>query len=155
MSRLVARAVDERAEAKFDAGASAMYAASVRSSEKECAMKVLVHDNVKTPHQPRIDYLTERLTEMLGRFDSAIHRVDVTLTVEGHNGAAVSHCHVAAELGSLGAVVGDWTDRSEHHAFQGAVARLMRGIARRIAKLQTKRRGVESAAQKELAISEL
>lgn len=118
-------------------------------------MKVLVHDNVKAPHQPRIDYLTERLIEMLGRFDSAIHKVDVTLTVEGHNGAAVSHCHVAAELGSLGAVVGDWTDRSEHHAFQGAVARLMRGIARRIAKLQTKRRGVESAAQKELALSEL
>ena len=118
-------------------------------------MNVLVHDNVKTPHQPRIDYLTERLTEMLERFDSVIHKVDVTLTVDGHNGAAVTHCHVAAELGSLGAVVGDWSERSEHHAFQGAVARLMRGIARRTAKLQTKRRGVESATQNELALSEL
>jgi ribosome-associated translation inhibitor RaiA len=118
-------------------------------------MKVIVHDNVKTPHQPRIDYLTEQLTEMLGRFDSAVHQVDVTMTVEGHNGAAVSHCHVAAKLGSLGVVAGDWSERSEHHAFQGAVARLMRGIAKRIAKLRTKRRGVESAAQSELALSKL
>lgn len=118
-------------------------------------MKVLVHDNVKTPHQPRTEYLTERLAEMLNRFDSTIHKVEVTLTVDGHNGAAVTHCHVAVELGCLGVVVGDWKDRNEHHAFEGAVARLMRGIARRIGKQQNKRRCVGSAARNELALAGL
>lgn len=116
-------------------------------------MRVCVHDNVKSSHQPRTGYLKEQLTEMLGRFDSAIHQVEVTLTLEGHNGAAVMHCHVTAELGSLGTVVADWRDRNEHHAFQGAVARLVRGISRRIGKQQTKRQSAEPAARTELAVS--
>jgi len=116
-------------------------------------MKVLIHDNATAPHQPRTEYLTEQLTEMLDRFSSAIHKVDVTLTVEGHNGAAVMHCHVAADLGCLGVVVGDWSDRSEHNAFHGAVARLVRGIAKRIGKQQTKRRSVGSTTRNEHAVS--
>lgn len=115
-------------------------------------MRIHVHDNVKSSHQPRTGYLTEQLTEMLERFDSAIHKVEVTLTREGHNGAAVMHCHVAAELGSLGTIVADWRDRNEHHAFQGATARLVRGISRRIGKLQTRRRSAEPAAQSEQAL---
>lgn len=118
-------------------------------------MRIHVHDNVKTSHQSRTRYLTEQLTEMLERFDSAIHKVEVTLTREGHNGAAVMHCHVAAELGSLGTIVADWRDRNEHHAFQGAAARLVRGISRRIGKLQTRRRSAAPAAQSELVLSQL
>lgn len=118
-------------------------------------MRVLVHDNVKVPHQLRADYLMEQVTDVLNRFGSSIGKVEVTLTLEGHNGAAVTHCHVAADVGSLGIIVADRREQNEHHAFKGALARLVRGISRRIGKQQTKRRSAEPAAQTEPALSGL
>lgn len=102
-------------------------------------MKVEFHDNVKAPHQPRTEYVNELVEEQLSRYEAAIHHVEVTLTLEGHNGAALTHCHVTAGLGSVGVVAADAQDANEHVAIKGALARLSRGIAKRIDKRQARR----------------
>jgi len=100
-------------------------------------MKVLVHDNVKSDHHSRTEYVTEQVEEQLGRFDSTIHQVELSLNSEGHNSAAVTHCHVSANLGPLGTVAADERNADEHTAINGALGRLSRGIAKRVEKRQT------------------
>ncbi len=99
-------------------------------------MKVLVHDNVKSDHHSRTEYVTEQVEEQLSRFEESIHQVELSLTTEGHNSATVTHCHVSANLGPLGAVAADERNADEHSAINGALGKLSRGIAKRVEKRQ-------------------
>ncbi len=110
-------------------------------------MKVLVHDNVKSDHHSRTEYVTELVEEQLGRFDSTIHQVELSLSNEGHNSAAVTHCHVSANLGSLGTVAADERNADEHAAISGALGRLSRGITKRVEKRQTLDHQTDTAAE--------
>lgn len=110
-------------------------------------MKVLIHDNVKTPHQPRTNYLADQVKELLGHLAEDVHQIELTLSGEGHNGAAVTRCHVSASLGSLGVLAADERAANEHDAVKGAVSRLMRGISRRIDKRHDRRKQVEVAVE--------
>ncbi len=100
-------------------------------------MRVLVHDNVKTDHQPRTEYVTRLIEEQLARFDTTINQVELSLSSEGHNSATVTHCHVSANIGSLGVVAADEKTGDEHAAIAGALGKLARGIAKRVEKRQT------------------
>ena len=100
-------------------------------------MKVLVHDNVKSDHSSRTEYVAEQVEEQLSRFESTIHQVELSLSSEGHNSAAVTHCHVSANLGPMGTVAADERHADEHAAINGALGRLSRGIAKRVEKRQT------------------
>lgn len=115
-------------------------------------MRVSVRDNVKAPHQPRREYLSTQVEDLLARFAQSIHQVDVTVNQEGHNAATTTHCHLTACLGSLGVVVAEWRDVNEHHAFKGAVARLIRGIGKRVGKRQDRRIHVD-AMQEAVAVA--
>jgi ribosome-associated translation inhibitor RaiA len=101
-------------------------------------MRVLVHDTVGDARHNRGSYVTTQVGEHLERFSSEIQKVDVTLSREGHHAAEVTHCHLAACLGSLGVVVADSRKSDDHSALNGALARLVRGITRRIEKRQAK-----------------
>jgi ribosomal subunit interface protein len=100
-------------------------------------MKVLVHDNVTSDHHSRTEYITEQIEEQLSRFESNVHQVELSLATEGHNSATVTHCHVSASLGPLGAVAADDRSADEHTAINGALGKLCRGITKRVEKRQT------------------
>lgn len=112
-------------------------------------MKVLVHDNVKSDHNSRTEYVTEQVEEQLSRFDTTIHQVELSLSNEGHNSATVTHCHVSANLGPLGTVAADERHADEHTAINGALGRLSRGIAKRVEKRQTLDHQADAAAAEE------
>lgn len=114
-------------------------------------MKVLIHDNVKTPHQPRTEFVSNLVEEQLSRFSETIHQVEVTLTLEGHNSAAVNHCHITASLGSVGVVTADVRHADEHDSIKGALKCLTRGITKRIEKRQRQRQHVDAPAVAEFA----
>ena len=101
-------------------------------------MRVLVHDTVGDARHNRSSYVTTQVGEHLERFSSEIQKVDVTLSREGHNAAEVTHCHLAACLGSLGVVVADARTSDDHTALNGALGRLVRGITRPVEKRQAK-----------------
>lgn len=103
-------------------------------------MKISVRDNLKNAHGSRQTYLSTQVEDVLSRFGSSVHQVDVTLNLEGHDDTAVTHCHLTACLGSLGVIAAEWRDANDHHAFRGAMARLTRRIARRVGKRQSRRR---------------
>lgn len=109
-------------------------------------MKISVRDNLKNTQGSRQEYLTTQVETLLSRFGSSVHQVDVTLNLDGHDDTAVTHCHVTACLGSLGVIVAEWRDGNDHHAFKGAMARLTRGIARRIGKRQSQRHHADPVA---------
>lgn len=105
-------------------------------------MRILIHDNLKSSSSRREAYLQELLTESLERFYPSVHRVDVSLALEGHDATAQTHCHIAANLASLGVVVADFRtggDDAVHHAVQGALKNLSRGIEKRLGKRQSGR----------------
>lgn len=102
-------------------------------------MKISVRDNLKNAHGSRQNYLSTQVEDILSRFGSSVHQVDVTLNLEGHDDTAVTHCHLTACLGSLGVIVAESRDVNDHHAFKGAMARLTRGIARRVGKRRSRR----------------
>ena len=54
-------------------------------------MKILIHDSLKSSSSRREAFIQERLTEALERFYPSKHRVDVSLSQEGHNGPAQPH----------------------------------------------------------------
>lgn len=120
-----------------------MHAASVPPLKKGRVMKIRVHDNVKPSPENRHESLLAQVQEAMSRFEHSIHEVEVTLKQDGHDGTALAHCHVTACLGPLGVVVSDWRDSNEHQAFKGALARLLRGISRRIEKRRTRRQHAE------------
>lgn len=109
-------------------------------------MKILIHDSLKSSSSRREAFIQERLTEALERFHPAIHRVDISLSLEGHNGTAQTHCHIAANLASLGNVVSDYRtggDDAVHHAVSGALRSLTRGIEKKLGKRQSSRQPTE------------
>lgn len=95
-------------------------------------MRVLVHDNLNTPHHSRTHHVSSEVDHKLDRLRSHVHSVEITLSQEGHNGAAKTHCHATAHLGALGVVTADCTHASEHQAVRGVAARLQRGVSRRV-----------------------
>ncbi|MFP6765135.1 MAG: hypothetical protein VB858_16015 [Planctomycetaceae bacterium] len=102
-------------------------------------MRVQIHDSLKSSSRRREDFIQERITETLERFYLSIHRVDLSLGLEGHNGTARIHCHIAANLASLGTVVSDFQTGGEdavHHAVNGALRTLIRGIEKKLGKRQ-------------------
>lgn len=109
-------------------------------------MRVLVHDNLNRPHHSRTTYVSSQLAEKLARLQSHVHCVEVTLSQEGHSGAAKTHCHATAHLGGLGVVTADCHHINEHQAVRGVVARLVRGIARRVDIQQQKQKTAASTA---------
>lgn len=109
-------------------------------------MRVLVHDNLKTSYHSRTSYVNGQVTKSLARLRSHVHSVDVTLTQEGHNSAAKTHCHATAHLGSLGVVTVDCCHANEHQAVRGVLARLLRGISRRVDIEKKKRKATVPAA---------
>ncbi|MBI1312580.1 hypothetical protein GC176_14905 [bacterium] len=109
-------------------------------------MRILVHDNVKRDHHSRTDYVTDLVEEQLGRFESTVSQVELSLFSEGHNSAAVTHCHVSASLGPLGVVAADERAAEEHAAINGALGRLARGIIKRVEKRQTLDQQPDAAA---------
>lgn len=110
-------------------------------------MKILVHDNLKSDRPSRTEYVTEVIEEQLGRFDSTIHQIELSLSNEGHNSAAVIHCHVSANLGQLGVVAADERAADEHAAISGVLGRLARGITKRVGKRQTLDHHSDAAAE--------
>lgn len=110
-------------------------------------MRVYVRDNVKNSHRARTYYLTQQVTDLLNRFSASIRQIDLTITLEGHDADAVTHCHVTANLGSLGVVVADWRDMNEHRAFKGAVSKLVHGVTRRIGKRKSRRLQTPAVAE--------
>lgn len=105
-------------------------------------MRILIHDSSNTGSSRREAFIQERLTEALERFYPSIHRVDVSISLEGHNGTAKTHCHIAANLASLGNVVSDYRTGGEdavHHAVNGALRSLTRGIEKKLGKRQSSR----------------
>lgn len=109
-------------------------------------MRVLVHDNLKTSHHSRTNYVSGEVTRALARLRSHVHSVDVTLAKEGNNSAAKTHCHATAHLGSLGVVTVDSCHANEHQAVRGVLARLLRGISRRVDIQKKKRKSPTLAA---------
>jgi|GEM_PF-1596883 ribosome-associated translation inhibitor RaiA len=112
-------------------------------------MKVLIHDNVKTTRPPRTEYVTNLVNDLLGRFEHAVHQVEITINMDGHTAAAETHCHVTASLGSLGVVTAEAREANEHSAVKGAIDRLTRGVSKRIEKRQSRQKHVESVAESE------
>ncbi len=105
-------------------------------------MRILIHDSLKSSSSRREAFIQERLTEALERFYPSIHRVDVSISLEGHNGTAQTHCHIAANLASLGNVVSDYRtggDDAVHHSVSGALRSLTRGIEKKLGKRQSSR----------------
>lgn len=105
-------------------------------------MRILIHDSLKSSSSRREAFIQERLTEALERFYPSVHRVDVSLSLEGHNGTAQTHCHIAANLASLGNVVSDYRtggDDAVHHSVSGALRSLTRGIEKKLGKRQSSR----------------
>ena len=99
-------------------------------------MRVQIHDNVKSDHKSRTEYIADLVEEQLARFESNISQVELSIRQEGHNSATVTHCHISANLGSLGVVAADERHGDEHAAINGAIGRLSRGIAKRVEKRQ-------------------
>jgi len=102
-------------------------------------MRVQIHDSLKSSSSRREDFIHERITESLERFYLSIHRIDISLSLEGHTGTAQIHCHIAANLASLGVVVSDFRtggDDAVHHAVNGALRTLIRGIEKKLGKRQ-------------------
>lgn len=118
-------------------------------------MRVLVHDNLKTPHHSRTNYVKSEVEHRLARLRSHVHSVEVALSQEGHNSAAKTHCHATANLGGLGVVTADCYHVNEHQSVRGVVSRLLRGISRRVDILQQKRTNAASPDVKEWESAEV
>lgn len=108
-------------------------------------MRVLVHDNLTTPHHSRTHYVSSEVDHKLARLRSHVQSVEITLSQEGHTGAAETHCHATAHLGTLGVVTADCSHANEHQAVRGVTARLLRGISRRVDIKQKKHQRAASA----------